>query len=159
MHDSVQASTSVLAALKTCRACGHPKSLAEFYRHDRMADGHLNQCKACVRAGMKRAYHSNREHYRAYDAARSAKKREWDAKNPEKITAQKIARNALRRGEIVRKTECEKCNGGDTVQMHHDDYSQPLKVKFLCVHCHTAEHWMRDGTFASRKRSDSHPPA
>ena len=40
---------------KVCRGCGVEKELSEFYKHPRMADDHLNHCKAC-----RRAYQKNR---------------------------------------------------------------------------------------------------
>lgn len=44
------------------------------------------------------------------------------------------ANNALRRGEIER-GDCVDC-GGEGQEMHHEDYSKPLDVTWLCVPCH-----------------------
>lgn len=53
--------------------------------------------------------------------------------------ARAIAGVYKRRGKLVPKP-CEKC--GDThVQMHHEDYSKPLDVRWLCIDCHMEEHY------------------
>ena len=44
----------------------------------------------------------------------------------------------LRRGKLQREP-CEKC-GSESSQMHHDDYSKPLIVRWLCRWCHLALH-------------------
>ncbi len=40
----------------------------------------------------------------------------------------------LRRGKI-KKENCCFC-GSDKSQMHHDDYSKPLEIKWVCRECH-----------------------
>ena len=57
-------------------------------------------------------------------------------KYPEKIRARYLATRALKKGELI-KTPCEHrgCDE-EKVQMHHPDYSQPLRVEFLCKKHH-----------------------
>lgn len=74
---------------------------------------------------------------------------EWMKNNRKKHSdlspIQKLKANArsyvnvyIRRGKIV-KLPCEFC--GDTdVQAHHDDYSKPLEIRWLCLDCHIKYH-------------------
>jgi len=56
-----------------------------------------------------------------------------------KIQARLATRNAIRRGEL-KKGACEVCNG-IKVDAHHDDYSKPLDVRWLCRVHHSAFHF------------------
>lgn len=47
-------------------------------------------------------------------------------------------RRAVASGRIVRQP-CEKC-GSELAHGHHEDYSKPLDVRWLCVKCHGKEH-------------------
>lgn len=64
--------------------------------------------------------------------------KKWQQANPEKYKAHKKVQGAVRRGSLV-KQPCEKC-GDVNVQGHHDDYSKPLVVRWLCVEHHNAWH-------------------
>jgi hypothetical protein len=50
---------------------------------------------------------------------------------------------ALRSGEIVRGDACEACGGTGgkrALDGHHDDYTKPLDVRWLCRSCHGEVH-------------------
>jgi hypothetical protein len=59
-------------------------------------------------------------------------------KNPQKVAAREAVYAALRRGEIAR-MPCEIC-GNTKVHSHHDDYDNPLKVRWLCAYHHRELH-------------------
>ena len=47
---------------------------------------------------------------------------------------------AIKKGELIKPIKCEFCKKKSTIQAHHDDYSKPFDVKWLCVRCHNELH-------------------
>jgi len=58
-----------------------------------------------------------------------------------KKEAHYIVSKAIEKGEMVPKP-CEKCGNPKSVA-HHEDYSKPLEVTWLCHACHMQHHWDR----------------
>lgn len=59
----------------------------------------------------------------------------------EKPRAHDAVKTALRKGVLVRPQRCEDCNEkSNRLHGHHPDYSQRLKVEWLCPLCHVARH-------------------
>ena len=133
---------------KRCFKCGHTKPISEFYEHPTMADGHLNKCRDCAKRDM--AEHrrgKGRERILAYDRSRSAepdrqalsrKVQQEDRRlHPERYRAYRRVERAIACGELERGDRCEVCGRSDvTIHAHHEDYSKPLDVEWLCQHCH-----------------------
>jgi hypothetical protein len=116
---------------KRCPKCGITKPVAEFYKHHRnVVSGY---CKPCCVIVQREWYANNRQR-------KSQINRTWRLNNSERRKAMNRACGALwraiKRGEIVRGTICEQCASTQTIEACHDDYSQPLKVKWLCIRCH-----------------------
>ena len=48
---------------------------------------------------------------------------------------------AIELGVLIRPSSCEKCGQENKIiHGHHEDYMDPLKVNWLCPHCHRARH-------------------
>ena len=62
----------------------------------------------------------------------------WNKRNPEKMKAHRIASTGLSTG-FIEKKPCKVC-GDKKVDMHHEDYTKPLDVVFLCRVHHTEVH-------------------
>lgn len=147
--------------MKTCIHCHTTKPTVEFYSHPAMSDGRLNACKECVKRDVRLNREAKLEYYQAYDRERGAlpERKErvkryartsagrrahhlasvaYQVCHPQKVKAVHAANNAVRDGKLVRQP-CEKC-GAVKAQKHHDDYSKPLEVRWLCTPCHAAHH-------------------
>ena len=54
--------------------------------------------------------------------------------------ARVIYRTAIKRGVLVNPKVCSECGSTTHVSGHHDDYSKPLSVRWLCHKCHFQWH-------------------
>lgn len=134
--------------MKECFKCNKRKALSEFYRHNQMADGHLNKCKDCTKSDVLLHRQENLEAIREYDRKRSKlphrldhtvnNTKKWREKYPKKYKAHSTLNNALRDGNLIR-LPCEVCSDEKTVA-HHCDYNKPLEVIWLCSPCHFQWH-------------------
>ena len=120
-----------------CRKCGATEVSAK-----RAAKSDY-RCNACLNAD-NRAYRAMRpskrvppEKRRAYDAV-SFKRDMADPVRRQKHMARMTVRKAIARGKIER-GPCEVC-GSRPAEAHHDDYSKPLAVRFLCPAHHREHH-------------------
>lgn len=130
-----------MSRFKACTKCGQQKSAVDFYAKHAA-------CKECTKARVRCHYAANREKLSEYERERSqrperkawalANQRKMRARHPEKYKARRAVGNAVRDGRLKR-MPCESC-GSLRVQAHHEDYSRPLDVKWLCFSCHRAEH-------------------
>ena len=59
---------------------------------------------------------------------------------PERVRAGRILKKAIASGEIVRPRFCSACEWGSKTCGHHEDYSKPLEVIWVCNSCHMKIH-------------------
>ena len=57
-------------------------------------------------------------------------------KHREKFLARAKVRYAVKIGKIEKPKKCEVCEKVKSLQGHHEDYSKPLEVIWLCSGCH-----------------------
>lgn len=103
--------------MKRCNICLEVKPLSDFRSDRSRRDGLQYRCRRCdghIRMANERRY-------------------------PEKRRARLQVKNALHRGKLTRKP-CERC-GHVNVEAHHDDYSKPLAVRWLCRDHHREHHY------------------
>jgi hypothetical protein len=146
---------------KTCKVCGVTSDAAEFYI------GVKSRCKECHKASVRENRAKNADYYREYDAIRfkedpnvrarhkayqstpegkkamrDARSR-WMNKKPEARAAHIILGNAVRDGKVTKPSSCSKCGlvyRSRCIHAHHDDYTKPIDVIWLCSQCHSDHH-------------------
>lgn len=152
--------------MKTCFKCKQQKPYSDFYRHPEMGDGYLGKCKECTKKDVSARRSENIDYVRAYDRERGylperkklvkqrykertstaegrkkewARAKKWILANPEKSKAHTAVNNAVRDGKLKREP-CKDCGTKKWVQAHHEDYSKPLEITWLCRRCHGLRH-------------------
>jgi hypothetical protein len=131
--------TTTVITRKVCFKCQVEKALTEFYVHPAMGDGRLNKCKECARKDVRTNYEANADHYRAYD-----RKRGYRPGDPHKVAARNAVNKAVLAG-LIEKKKCEvgiDCRG--RIEAHHDDYTKPLEVRWLCKKHHGEVHTQQE---------------
>lgn len=140
--------------MKTCFKCGVCQPLSNFYKHDRMADGHLNKCKTCTKNDVHEHRHGKgREKVLAYDRERANRPEraalrdrlasDWRLDHPERRAAQVALGNAVRDGRVIPWPVCAMPDCDKKPEAHHPDYGQPLQVVWLCRAHHMQAHAIR----------------
>ncbi|HUS49338.1 MAG TPA: hypothetical protein VMZ91_04190 [Candidatus Paceibacterota bacterium] len=145
---------------KTCKICGrefilrgaYAKTCSEKCRKENIRRNNNRGSKIWVKRHperrketMKKYGINNREKLDKYNS-------EWRKKNPKKVRAgvkrwrkkypKKRNAQAQAQGRIKLDGKiCEICNIEEAKHRHHEDYSKPLEVIFLCIKCHNKLHW------------------
>ncbi len=148
---------------KRCTKCKVEKTKSEFYKHKKMSDGYLSECKECVKKRIRAHRVENLDRIQAYDrmrgslphrvAARNEYQKtdayreshrnacdKWQTKHPERRKASHIVGNAIRDGKLIPWPICAEPDCRDKPQAHHPDYSSPLDVVWLCSKHHSMAH-------------------
>jgi hypothetical protein len=154
---------------KVCFKCGKEKDIDLFYKHKKMSDGHLNKCIECAKKDSIKHRKDNLEKVKEYDRNRKNKKErteqlkkhfrklkeiDKDAYNKkraeinrrykERDKAKERARAnlfyAVSTGKIKNPCKCERCGKEGYTEAHHEDYSKPLDINWLCDSCHKKRH-------------------
>lgn len=74
---------------------------------------------------------------RASRGGAAAHNQVWEASNTDKVKAHKTVENAVVAGRL-RRSPCVVC--GEKAHAHHEDYSKPLRVIWLCAAHHKDRH-------------------
>jgi len=136
---------------KTCIKCGETKNLDDFYKNKQNKDGYTGKCKECTKAAVKVRVQNftpeqkiaRRKTARNHMRRRRATgwkdpKHKQQKKDPHKILARGRVYEAIRSGKM-NPEPCAVC-GNECSHAHHEDYTKPLDVTWLCSRHHHDRH-------------------
>ena len=130
--------------MKPCFKCGIVKPLIDFYQHKQMSDRHLGKCKDCAKLDVRMNYETRHDQYIAYEHKRRPRtKVQRKYVSEAELLLHKRANTAVQialRSQKLQKHPCETCGSTNRIHAHHDDYSKPLNVRWLCPKHHAEHH-------------------
>ena len=149
--------------MKTCKECNVEMPLSNFYVHAGMKDGHLNKCKECVKSRVDKYAKANPEKtkewarnyfnseagkekakkYLLTDKGKEIRKKALDSyrkNHPIKDLARYLVKYEIQCGRLFRPSVCSCCKAECKPHGHHNDYTKPLEVEWLCEQCHKQWH-------------------
>ena len=137
---------------KFCGTCNLHKPINHFYRSILNKDGLLGRCKECQSAAVIKKRKSTAPKEIAHH------KKFWLADNKLKVKAHRDVSYAVKTGKLIRQP-CERCGTAEHVVAHHEDYSKPLDVVWLCKHHHKERHLEIDKENKDKPKPDmvNHP--
>jgi hypothetical protein len=121
----------------SCTRCKNHLPETEFHAFYKGLGGLHSVCKTChasdARKSIRKQYKLNPERFK--------NKR----RDPVKVRAKNLLNEAVKTGRIKKPSQCTECGSLTIIHGHHEDYSQPLNVVWLCPACHGRRH--RNKTF------------
>lgn len=120
-------------AIKNCSTCNKDLPITDFNINKKAVDGLQSICRAC-----HIEYKASYEQTSVSIATQRFSSLKWNNGNKTKTEAHKQVKAAIRNGNLHRQP-CEQCESLKT-EAHHEDYSKPLDVNWLCRKHHRERH-------------------
>lgn len=125
-----------------CSKCHHKVRLTfGMWNHSRRI------CDPCqvksvalwVKNNREKKRQHNMDYFKRHPQDKKKKSAEYRIKYPEKNKAHQLVQTAIRTGHLVSQP-CKVCNNINS-HAHHEDYSKPLNVEWLCHTHHMERHY------------------
>jgi uncharacterized protein with PIN domain len=122
------------SGLLKCRICQKELPDEAFHVTKQMINGRASECRLCRRELYRGRHHQGKR-----------------AGSVVQHNAQARLREAVKRGKIQKPGKCDDCGqmlGKNKISGHHEDYSKPFNVAWVCARCHSARHARYADVFA-----------
>ena len=135
-----------------CSVCKKHLDTNNFHKNRRDLRGFSCQCKKCRKPSKNRneyakqwakdntdkVIESNKTWYVRNKELLRKMRKAWRLANPEKVLAHQRVKSAIVRGYLIR-LPCHICDNPKS-EAHHEDYSKPYEVFWLCHRHHSLRH-------------------
>jgi len=121
-----------------CSRCkGRDELMPKPYCYSNSSKGTVGYryCRPCHTSRLRSYRETDTGSERTYEAI----KRQY-ARSPQKARARAILNYHVNKGNISKPNACSDCNRIKRLDGHHEDYSLPLDVIWLCRQCHAKLH-------------------
>lgn len=138
--------------MKKCTGCSTIKNDTEFYKDNRNISGLYSICKRCHRYKYKESIKKwrkkypeknrkiSRDSYKKNRISVLEKMSKYQKDNPDVANSHTKVYLAIKNGLMVRPNKCSICGLKVKIDGHHNDYSKPLEVEWVCRVCHKDIH-------------------
>lgn len=120
--------------MKICSKCNEAKDESEFSlvlcRGKRVVSA---KCKNYSTGKGKQIRNENSRKYRRTNEGRT------------KERARSKVNQAIKEGLLINPHKCSICDKSGYIEAHHEDYTKPLDVIWLCKNCHENIHHLNEG--------------
>ena len=123
----------------------------EYSKHNTTKDGYRNHCNSCENARVRKKRkedntvfkRKDKKYYKKNATLIKERRKQYYQNNKPRIKARDKVRTAIMNGTLLRPNTCSECQESCVPNGHHDDYSKPLSVVWLCCRCHMRLHHMK----------------
>jgi len=130
--------------VQKCSSCGEEKPLEEFHRNRGKPAGRSDMCRSCrsIYDRTQNAKPERIEKFKQYRQEESTMMRNRERSRqayincPEAYKAKALVSRLISLG-LIEREPCQVCASEEDIHAHHDDYSRPLEIIWLC----RAHHW------------------
>lgn len=118
---------------KICARCHLPEK--DLMKHSIKGKRQYYICRTC-----------NTKRHKKYRLTQSGKiksrffAQQSEKNHPEKTKARQIVHRNLLSGKLIKPLVCNRCFKSLKIEAHHDDYTKPLEVIWVCRSCHADIH-------------------
>lgn len=103
---------------KVCFKCGRELPLSKFYKHPKMADGHLNKCKDCTKNDVHNKYMDNIENQEFVEKERARNREKYH-----RLGYKDVYKHAHSGTKNVARNVRKQLNVPKTCEIHHWNYN------------------------------------